>query len=254
VPRKAPSVMAPVDVSNPNVSRETIESLLEALSEIPDPRKPRGVRFPLSSILALCVVAFICGRQNLTQVRRFGRMYKDLLGELGFPRRAVPSVPTFSRVLGAIPVSDLQKALGRWFSNLVDSTRKRGRCAAVSVDGKASRSTGIHVLNVFLHNVQQVVWQQPVTEKANEISAFKKAVSELFETYPFLRVVTGDAMFAGAPLCSDLIENGRHYVFQVKADQKHIYEKMHLIFSAQLARDPLPSSVTGEKKRLCHRS
>ena len=257
MPRKALSIMVPVDardVPKQDVCSEVVESLLEALSEIPDPRKPRGVRFPLSATLGLCVVAFICGRQNLTQVRRFGRMHKDLLRELGFSRKTPPSVPTLSRVLGAIPVSDLQKALAHWLLSLVDSVRKRGRCAAVSVDGKASRSTGIHVLNVFLHDVQQVIWQTPVAEKANEISAFKEALSELFETYPFLRVVTGDAMFAGAPLCSDLIENGRHYVFQIKGDQKHIYEKMHLIFSAQLARDPLPSSVTGEKKRLCHRS
>lgn len=90
MPRKVGFLMVPVDAGNvscPDVCKEAVESLLEALSEIPDPRKPRGVRFPLSSILGLCVVAFVCGRQNLTQVMRFGRLHKGLLKDLGFPRR-----------------------------------------------------------------------------------------------------------------------------------------------------------------------
>jgi hypothetical protein len=257
VPRKAHLVMVPVDagdVSCADVCKQAVESLLEALGEIPDARKPRGVRFPLSSVLALCVVAFVCGRQNLTQVMRFGRAHKDLLIELGFPRRRSPSVPTLSRVLGGTGVSDLQQALGRWLSSLADSGRKRGRCAVASVDGKASRSAGVHVLNVFLHDVQQVIWQAPVEEKKNEISAFKEALSDLFETYPFLQILTGDAMFAGAPLCSDLIEHGRHYVFQIKTDQKNLYEKMELVFSPQLSRGASEASLTGEKKRLRHRA
>ena len=257
MPRKVNFIMVTVDagdVSYPDVCQEAVESLLGALSEIPDPRKPRGVRFPLASILGLCVVAFVCGRQNLTQVMRFGRSHKGLLKALGFPRKRSPSVPTLSRVLGATQVSHLQQALGRWLSSLVNSERKRRRCAVASVDGKTSRAAGVHMLNVFLHDVQQVIWQAPVDAKANEISAFKEALSELFETYPFLRILTGDAMFAGAPLCSDLIEHGRHYVFQIKADQKNLYEKMGLVFAAQLARDPSPESFTGEKKRLRHRS
>lgn len=249
--------MVPVDagdVAYPDVGKESVESLLEALGEIPDPRKPRGIRFPLSSILGLCVVAFVCGRQNLTQVMRFGRSHKGLLKDLGFPRKVSPSVPTLSRMLGATKVADLQKALGRWLVSLVDSGRKRGRCAVASVDGKTSRAAGVHVLNVFLHDVQQVIWQVPVEAKENEISALKEALSDLFDAYPFLRILTGDAMFAGAPLCSDLIEHGRHYVFQIKADQKNLYEKMGVIFAPQVARDASEESVTGEKKRLRRRS
>lgn len=249
--------MLPVDVReecSESVCQEAVESLLEALAEVPDSRKPRGVRYPLGPLLGLCVVAFICGRQNLTQVMRFGRAHPDLLEELGFTRSRPPSTPTLSRVLGATKTADLQKAFGHWFASLVDSQRKRKRCAVASVDGKASRSTGIHVLNIFLHDVRQVIWQAPVEKKENEISALKKALPELFETYPFLKILTGDAMFAGAPLCSDLIENGRHYIFQVKADQKNLYEKLDLVFAAQLAREPEPDSLTGEKKRLRHRS
>ncbi len=246
-------LMVPVDVvvsADQAVCRETVESLLQALESVADSRKARGVRYPLGATLALCIVAFICGRQNLTQVMRFGRSHPELLEELGFSRKRPPSVPTLSRVLGATSVRDLQKALSLWFKSLLNSERKRGRCVAASVDGKTSCAAGVHVLNVFLHDVRQVIWQAPVDKKKNEISALKQALSDLFEAYPFLRILTGDALFAGAPLCSDLIARGRHYLFQVKADQRHLYEKLELVFAAKLAREVAPDSLTGEKKRL----
>lgn len=232
-----------------------IVTLLEALGGIPDARKARGVRYPLGPLLALCVVAFICGRQNLDQIRRFGRDNLDLLASLGFRRRRSPSVPTLSRVLGSVAVSDLQRAVSRWLVGLVDSVRKRRACGVAAVDGKTSRATGVHVLNVFLHDVEQVVWQLPIAAKQNEISAFRGALKELLETFPFLRIFTGDAMFAGAPLCSEIIENGRHYVFQIKADQKNLLEKMERVFAGKLEREVDQGSLTGEKKkRLCGRS
>lgn len=36
-------------------------SLLELLEELPDPRDPRGIRYPLVPVLALCLVAALAG-------------------------------------------------------------------------------------------------------------------------------------------------------------------------------------------------
>jgi hypothetical protein len=233
---------------------EAVGSLLEALGAISDARKAKGVRYPLKGVLALCVLSFLCGRQNLRQVQRFAKLHPHLLTQLGMNRPESPSVPTLSRVLGSVRVSELQKALSCWFAGLVDSIRKRQRCSVAAVDGKTSRACGVHMLNVFLHDVGQVIWQVPVEAKENEISAFKEALAALFAAYPFLRIVTGDAMYAGAPLCSSLIEQGRHYVFQIKADQPHLHEKMGLIFSPRLHGKPRPDAFMGEKKKRLRRS
>jgi len=241
-------VSSEVTLQGDEVSARCAASLLACLAEIPDARHKRGVRFPQAPLLALCVVAFICGRQNLTQIRRFGRDHLDLLPELGFPRRRAPSVPTLSRVLGSVAIDALQQALACWLAGLVDSARKGRSCRVGAVDGKTSRAAGVHVLNVFLHDVQQIAWQLPVGEKANEITALKGSLAELFAAYPFLQILTGDAMFTGEPLCADLIERGRHYVFQVKADQKHLLEKMELLFAGKLHRAVDPASLSGEKK------
>jgi hypothetical protein len=257
-PQKAGAPMVPVeaevgvDGELGEISQEDCvegcASLAECFRGVVDARKARGIRFPLASTLALCVVGFLCGRQNLTQVMRFGRAHRELLKDLGFRRPRAPSVPTLSRLLGAVKVSDLQEAFSRWLGGLVDSGRKRRRCRIAAVDGKSSRAAGVHVLNVFLHDVQQVIWQVPIESKQNEISALKQSLDGLFRAYPFLQILTGDAMFAGEPLCSALIRRGRHYVFQIKADQKSLYEKLELIFAGRVRGAVKPASVTGEKK------
>jgi len=232
-------------------AEQALDTLLQAFNEVADPRQARGIRHPLGGTLALCVLAFVCGRQNLSGIWRFGRQNKGLLMLLGFKRPRSPSVPTLSRLLAAVELSDLQRALARWLTALIERSRHWG--AVASVDGKTSRSAGVHVLSVFLHDVQQVVWQTPVAAKHNEISAFKQALADLLANYPFLQLVVGDAMFAGEPLCELLIENGRHYLFQIKADQKHLLEKMELIFAPHLHRPLSQAALDGEKKRRLRR-
>lgn len=230
------------------------ETLLDALYEIPDPRYARGVRYPLGAVLGLCVLAFICGRTTLSGVSRFGADHRRLLKQLGFKHMRSPSVPTLSRVLKAVDPAALQGALARWLSGVVERMRRRGggdeRCGHIaSVDGKAVRASGAHVLNVFLHDLEQVIWAAPVENKANEITVFKQALGRMLEQYPFLELVVGDAMFSGAPLCELFIENGKHYLFQVKADQPDLLEKMELVFSPHLHRMPAPEAFDGEKKK-----
>lgn len=223
-------------------------SLLEALSLVADPRAARGIRHPLGSILALCLLAFIGGRQSLTGVSRFGRQHKGLLKQLGFPRPQSPSPPTLSRVLGALTPDSLQQALTQWLSGLLDQLRRPDTLAIASVDGKTSCAAGVHMLNVFLHDLDLVLWQAPVEDKQNEISAFKAALAGLLADYPFLGLIVGDAMFAGVPLCELVIQNGRHYLFQIKADQPELLEKLALVFSPHLHRPMEPAALAGEKK------
>lgn len=227
---------------------------MDAFRSIPDPRHARGIRHPLPSILALCVVALLSGRQNFTQIHRFAKDHREVLEALGTRRRWVPVTTTLSTVLGLLRVSQLQDALASWLCGLFRSARAQATSAVAAVDGKTTRASKVHVLNVFALDMQQTIWQCDVGEKANEIKALRKIVSAMFEKYPFLKILTGDAMFAGNPLCSEIIAHGRHYLFQIKEDQKHLYEKMELVFARHLSRPMEESHLTGEKKRLRHRT
>jgi hypothetical protein len=245
---QALTLPAPPRPDRGQLAQHALTSLLEALRQVADPRQARGIRHPLASILGLCILAFVCGRQSLTAVSRFGRQHKTLLQELGFPRPTPPSVPTLSRTLGAVEPANLQRALSLWLSGLLQELTSPQPLAVASVDGKTSCAAGVHMLNIFLHELELVLHQAPVEGKQNEISAFKAALAGLLAAYPFLELLVGDAMFAGAPLCELLIQNGRHYLFQVKADQPELLEKLALVFVPHLHRRLDQATLAGEKK------
>jgi hypothetical protein len=246
--------MSPSPAPAESVVADPCLTLLQAFAQVPDPRRRRGIRHPLSSVLALCVVAMLSGRQNLTQIHRFGKSNPQVLETLGFRKRRSPVTTTLSTLLGCVRIGQLQEALAAWLCGLFHSARAQAANAAAAVDGKTSRASGVHVLNVFALDMRQAIWQCAVDEKANEITALRQTLGALFEKYPFLRILTGDALFAGNPLCSEIIGCGRHYLFQLKGDQKHLHEKLELVFAASLHRAPDPSCLTGEKKRLRRRA
>lgn len=225
-------------------------SLMDAFRGVGDGRHRRGIRYSLPSVLALCVVALLSGRQNLTRIRRFGAQNLEVLDALGFRRRRAPVTTTLSALLGGVRLNELRDAVADWFVGLFRSARARRRNAAAAVDGKTSRASRVHVLHVFALDMCQALWQCDVGEKANEVTVLRATLDLLFEKYPFLKILTGDALFAGNPLCSEIITHGRHYLFQVKGDQKHLHEQMELVFARHLSRPPDQSKLTGEKKRL----
>jgi hypothetical protein len=230
----------------PETPLDPCASLIDKFRLIPDPRSPRGIRHPLPALLALCIIGLLSGAQNLTQIHRFAQANPEVLEALGNkrPKRWAPATATLSAVLGALRVSDLQNAVTEWFAEIF----AQARVTVAAVDGKTSRASGVHVLNLFATDVQQTIWQADVDEKASEITVLRKILPELFEKYPFLMILTGDALFAGNPLCSEIIQRGRHYLFQVKGDQRQLHEKLELVFARHLNREPDPAALTGEKK------
>lgn len=253
-PSRATLPAVPADVASETVAADPCETLLDAFRKVPDTRHARGIRYEMCSVLALCVVAMLAGRQNLTQVHRYGKDHREVLDALGFRRRKPPVTTTLSSLLGQLRISELQDALAGWLCSLFRTIRAQAANGAAAVDGKTTRASKVHVLNVFALDMQQAIWQCAVDQKANEITALRQTVTALFEQYPFLKILTGDAMFAGNPLCSEIIEHGRHYLFQIKDDQKHLREKMELVFARHLSRPPDPAHFTGEKKRLRRRA
>lgn len=225
---------------------DELTGLMAALAQVPDGRKARGVRYPQSGVLGLCVLAFMSGAQSLSGVHRFGADNPKVLSALGLARRESPSVATLSRMMARIESRELQKALAGWMDGIVRRAVEAGRIG--SVDGKSARASGVHVLNVFLNDLGRVAWAAAVDKKSNEIKVLKEELPALLESYPFLELILGDAMFAGGPLCEMLVENGRHYLFQVKASQPDLLEKLEYVFARHLRAKPKPDRFDGEKK------
>ena len=111
--------------------------LLEALSEVEDPRNPKGVRHPLSAVLALSVCAMLSGARSLYAIAQWGREHPQLAQSLGFSREQTPCVATLHHVFRRLDVDAFELALGRWAEDCLGEGE-----ATIAIDGKALR--GLH--------------------------------------------------------------------------------------------------------------
>ena len=104
--------------------------LIARLQALPDHRKPRGIRHPLSSILAVCVAAMLSGCHNATEIAEWAAdLSQDALARLSVRRspqtgRPVPpSEPTVRRTLHAIDNQALDRLVGEVLQELVGASR-----------------------------------------------------------------------------------------------------------------------------------
>jgi hypothetical protein len=83
-----------------NVMIAQSHALIEVFADIPDSRKSRGKRHPLSAILALSCCAMLGGARSYSAIADWGRNYGAAIAQaLGFPtNRPVP--PPYTPSLG----------------------------------------------------------------------------------------------------------------------------------------------------------
>ena len=110
--------------------------LLEALREIEDPRKPKGVRHPLSAVLALSVCAMLSGARSLYAIAQWGREHPQLPSRWG-SAGSEPLCGHLHHVFRRLDVDAFEAALGRWAQECLGEGE-----ATIAIDGKALR--GIH--------------------------------------------------------------------------------------------------------------
>lgn len=191
--------------------------LVEMLGKITDPRKRRGRRYPLKTILALSVMATLSGMRSYEAIAEWAAdLPKDLLRRLRCWCHRAPSEPTFRRVLSTVDAVEVDRRVSAWLVEQAEG-------GAISLDGKSLRGSrdgekrAVHLLSAITQGQGVVVAQLQVEEKSNEIPGAKPLLKDLD-----LRgtTVTADAMHTQKDLASHLVdEKGADYVFIAKANQ-----------------------------------
>jgi hypothetical protein len=195
------------------------DGLLALLAGVVDPRKPRGVRHPLLTVLAISVGGILCGARSFAAIAQWAmELTPEQLQRFGSTRRRPPSEPTIRRVLQSVEAKAVDERLGRW-------TFTHGVLAgqALAIDGKALRGSGdeehkpFHLVSAVVHGSGLVVAQHRVDDKTNEITS----VEPLFEGLDITdAVVSGDAIFTQQSIARFLVEE-KHadYLFMLKDNQ-----------------------------------
>ena len=238
------STSASNEIFNP-----TTLPLFKALQGISDPRKKRGVRHNFHSILKLVILGFCCRLVCLEHIVEFASQCWSTIKEpLGFNRDVPPNATTIGRVLKKMDREELEKVFREWVS-----TKLSDKEIDASVDGKASRNVcdengnPIYMVNVFAHDVQMVLAQAEIPQKKGESTTLKAMLKGLFDKYPALRLLTGDAAFNGRNLCKEIARLGKHYLVQIKKNQEHVYEVLRLHFEEEKSHR-ISDAKTVEKK------
>ena len=218
-------------------------SLWEAFAEVPDPRQPSGRRYPLPSVLTLCVVSMLSGARSLYAIAQFGR---DRGGEfaraLGFGRETTPCCTTLHYLFVDLDVPAFERAIQRWLEG-----RAGEGWQALSVDGKTLRGTaghqipGVHLLAVYAHEARRVLAEVPVGAHTNE----HKTALEVLRILPLEgRVVLGDAAFCQRDLSRLVVKQGGDYIWTVKENQPELRRNLEVLFEE---RDFSPVGACGRQ-------
>ena len=201
-------------------------SLLRALADVPDPRRARGRRHGLQSVLLLAVGAVLAGARSYAAIAQWAAHAEQTVAVVG----PTPHATTFGRVLAAVDPAALQRALTGWVLDRREGrrpqaghARPRGEDRTVlAVDGKTlrgardERGEQTKLVAVFDHT-EHLVLSQAEVAGGDELAAF----TAVLDTVADLRgvVITADALHCPRAQAESLQGRGAHYLFTVKGNQ-----------------------------------
>lgn len=203
---------------------------LDVLATVPDPRDPRGRRYPLGALLAIAVVATAAGMRGYAGFATWARTAPDdVLRQLGIRYRR-PSEKTFRAVFSRVDPSELNHRLGAYFTAHATRLDPAG-LVPIALDGKTLRgalrakAAATHLVSVFAHHARLVLGQLAVAEKSNEIPCVRTLLKLLPQRVRWL--VTVDAMHtqtATAKLICATLKS--HYLMIVKSNQAKLLARI----------------------------
>lgn len=206
-------------------------TLLEALADVPDPRKRRGQRYPWRLLLVLISAALVSNQRNGRAIGQWVREHHDELAEaMGRAGKPMPSEATLRRALRAVDLARLEERLGA-FTRGCQTPQEAASLQGIAVDGKEIRGARAH--GRVVHLVEAVghdgcvLNETAVSHKSNEITAAPRLLKGLDLRG---KVVTVDALLAQRRLARQICQQGGHYLMVIKEDQPESWAAIKLLF------------------------
>ncbi len=223
------------------MDREECSTLMGVLQGIPDPRKPRGQRYPWQFLLALVTAALASGQQTAHAIAHWISLHaEELFVRLHPPRASIPSESTLRRALRTLDISLLEQRLTSHAECLAAQAPEQGTIVTATgevlqgqaLDGKEVRGVRaygqpLHLLSLVQHGSGRVLAQRAIDAKHNEIIAAPQLLAgrELRGT-----VTTMDAMHTQSDFAQQILDQHGHYLMVVKKNQSELYNAIALLF------------------------
>jgi predicted transposase YbfD/YdcC len=211
-------------------------SLFVALAAVPDPRDPRGRRYPLVSMLAVAVCAVLAGACTFAAIADWARdLDRPAWARLGFTSR-VPAATTVWRLLVRIDAEVLSVVLAGWLRSRVTPVVLAGRRwrLVIAIDGKVARGARlpggrqVHLLSAYDTTAGIVLAQVQITAKSNEIPAFAPLIDRVACVLGSLEGVlfVADALHAQTGHAQRLAADGAELMVCAKGNQPTLFAQL----------------------------
>lgn len=217
----------------------TALTLIECLSDLPDPRVERTRRHNLQDILVIAICAFLCGAEGWDDSVEFAHAKHAWLKERLELPNGIPCADTFRRVLARLDPDAFGDAFVTWIQAVQQTVRQKRGPKTIAVDGKtlrhsfdtASQQSPIHMVSAWASGLRLVVGQVKVDDKSNEITAVP-ALLRLLDLKGC--IVTADAMSCQKAIAAQIIGQEGDYILALKDNQPHLLEDAKLLFAHAL--------------------
>jgi predicted transposase YbfD/YdcC len=225
--------------------------LLERLAEVPDPRDPRGVRYPLAGLLTIAVCAVMAGAVTFAAISDW---LEDLpeqhLLQVGLSSTR-PVATTIWRVLTKVDSVALSTALSAWLMSCnplpgnhsgpgrrsAADTGPAGKARVVAVDGKTVRGTVtddghyVHLLSAYDVVSGITLAQIPLATKGGETGHFIPLMNQVETVLGSLTnlIIVADALHTQTAHAQHLNARGAALFVTVKANQPTLHHQMRTL-------------------------
>ena len=211
--------------------------LLAVLAAMPDPRDPRGVRYPLASVLAVAVCAVLAGAVTFAAIADWVRdLDSPAWARLGFTGR-IPVASTVWRLLVRVDAEALSTVLAGWLRARIAAASTPPAVAdrrwrrVVAIDGKVLRGSRlpdgsqVHLLSAYDTGTGVVLAQVQIAAKSNEIPAFTPLLDLVQHLLGSLTgvIIVADASHAQTGHAREVAARGAHLMVTVKANQPTLH-------------------------------
>jgi len=182
--------------------------LLDALRDVPDPRRAEGKRYPLPHLLLFTVLALLSGARSYRGVITFLDQRRLTLNELfGSDLKRAPSLNALRNLLHALDTAALEAAFRQHAAGLFPSP-ENGTMPFIALDGKVLKGSFDHLndrraaqaLTAFASEAAILLAQTDIEDKDSEIPAAQRLIAELG--------VTGVLFTADALHCQKNLRGG----------------------------------------------
>jgi predicted transposase YbfD/YdcC len=246
------AVLTPANTPPRPVTEGERAGLHRALFTVPDPRSPRGARYPLVGLLTVAVCAVLAGASSFAAIADWLHDLDEVArARLGFIRK-VPAATTIWRLLTRLDADLLATVLADWLRTWVRppaAPRPRRYRIVIAVDGKTMRGarrrdgSQVHLLSALDTSTGIVLAQITVAAKSNEIPAFTPLLDAVEAVLGSLDgvVFVADALHTQTSHATEIAARGADLLIPVKGNQPTVF--------AQLKTLPWAEVPVGDRRR-----